>query len=137
VVEAGSEILKVCAEVGGSISGEHGIGLEKMDYMPFIFSEADLTCMRRVKEAFNPTGLCNPGKIFPTKKACVEVGPAYRAHPIEELLLSLSGETLLERGEGQLQGGGLRAARERTCCTLSVRPSANADGPLSSSSLMR
>ncbi|MBI2544917.1 MAG: hypothetical protein HYW16_06850, partial [Candidatus Rokubacteria bacterium] len=40
--------------------------------------------MHRVKEAFNPRGLCNPGKIFPTKKSCVEVGPAYRPHPIEE-----------------------------------------------------
>src|SRR4029453_8328978 len=84
VVAAGAEILKVCAEVGGSISGEHGIGLEKADYMPFIFSEADLACMHRVKEAFNPVGLCNPGKIFPSNKACVEVGPAYRPHPIEE-----------------------------------------------------
>ncbi len=84
VVAAGGEILKVCAEVGGSISGEHGIGLEKIDYMPLIFSEADLACMHRVKEAFNPGGLCNPGKIFPTRKACVEVGPAYRQHPIEE-----------------------------------------------------
>ena len=84
VVEAGGEILKLCAEVGGSISGEHGIGLEKIDYMPLIFSAADLACMHRVKEAFNPTGLCNPGKIFPTQKACVEVGPAYHPHPIEE-----------------------------------------------------
>src|SRR5713101_7244423 len=84
VVEAGGEILKVCADVGGSISGEHGIGLEKVDYMSLIFSEADLACMHRVKEAWNPSGLCNPGKIFPTRKACVEVGPAYRQHPIEE-----------------------------------------------------
>ncbi len=84
VVAAGGEILKVCAEVGGSISGEHGIGLEKMDYMPLIFSEADMACMHRLKHAFNPTGLCNPGKIFPSRKACVEVGPAYRPHPIEE-----------------------------------------------------
>jgi len=84
VVAAGAEILKVCADVGGSISGEHGIGLEKADYMPFIFSEADLACMRQVKDAFNPDGRCNPGKIFPNNKACVEVGPAYRPHPIEE-----------------------------------------------------
>jgi glycolate oxidase len=84
VVAAGAEILKVCAEVGGSISGEHGIGLEKADYMPFIFSEADLACMKMVKDAFNPGGNCNPGKIFPSNKACVEVGPAYRPHPIEE-----------------------------------------------------
>ena len=84
VVAAGGEILKVCAEVGGSITGEHGIGLEKIDYMHFIFSEADLACMQRVKDAFNPAGLCNPGKMFPTNKACVEVGPAYRQHPIEQ-----------------------------------------------------
>jgi glycolate oxidase len=85
VVAAGAEIMKVCAEVGGSISGEHGIGLEKSDFMPFIFSAADLAFMHRLKGAFNPTGLCNPGKIFPTKKSCGEVGPvAYRPHPIEE-----------------------------------------------------
>ena len=85
VVEAGAEIMKLCADVGGSISGEHGIGLEKADFMPFIFSAADLALMQRLKNAFNPGGLCNPGKVFPTKKSCVEVGPvAYRPHPIEE-----------------------------------------------------
>ncbi len=84
VVEAGAQIMKVCAEVGGSISGEHGIGLEKSDFMPFIFSPADLAFMQKVKTAFNPTGLCNPGKVFPTKKSCVETGPvAYRPHAIE------------------------------------------------------
>src|SRR5207302_9115069 len=82
---AGAEIMKVCAEVGGSISGEHGIGLEKSDFMPFIFTAADLQFMQRLKSAFNPTGLCNPGKVFPTKKSCVEAGPvAYRPHAIEE-----------------------------------------------------
>jgi glycolate oxidase len=85
VVAAGAEIMKVCAEVGGSISGEHGIGLEKADFMSFIFSAADLAFMQRLKAAFNPTGLCNPGKVFPTKKSCVEAGPmAYRPHAIEE-----------------------------------------------------
>jgi glycolate oxidase len=85
VVRAGAEIMKVCAEVGGSISGEHGIGLEKSDFMPFIFSPADLAFMQRLKSAFNPTGLCNPGKMFPTKKSCVEAAPvAYRPHAIEE-----------------------------------------------------
>jgi len=84
VVEAGAQIMKVCAEVGGSISGEHGIGLEKSDFMPFIFSPADLAFMQKVKTAFNPTGLCNPGKVFPTKKSCMETGPvAYRPHAIE------------------------------------------------------
>jgi glycolate oxidase len=85
VVAAGAEIMKVCAEVGGSISGEHGIGLEKADFMPFIFSASDLAFMQNLKSAFNPTGLCNPGKVFPTKKSCVEAGPvAYRPHAIEE-----------------------------------------------------
>ena len=84
VVEAGGEILKVCADVGGSISGEHGIGLEKVDYMSLIFTEADLEFMGRLRDAFNPRNLCNPGKIFPSRKACGESGPAYRPHPIEE-----------------------------------------------------
>jgi glycolate oxidase len=85
VVAAGAEIMKLCAEVGGSISGEHGIGLEKADFMPFIFSAADLELMQRLKSAFNPTGRCNPGKVFPTRKSCGEAGPvAYRPHPIEE-----------------------------------------------------
>ena len=85
VVAAGAEIMKLCAEVGGSISGEHGIGLEKMDFMPLIFSAADLAFMQRLKDAFNPTGRCNPGKVFPTRHSCGEAGPvAYRPHPIEE-----------------------------------------------------
>jgi len=85
VVEAGAQIMRLCAEVGGSISGEHGIGLEKADFMPFIFSAADLEFMRRLKHAFNPTGRCNPGKVFPTRKSCGETGPvAYKPHPIEE-----------------------------------------------------
>jgi glycolate oxidase len=85
VVAAGAEIMRVCAEVGGSISGEHGIGLEKADFMPFIFSASDLELMQRLKNAFNPRGLCNPGKVFPTRKSCIEVGPvAYRPHAIEE-----------------------------------------------------
>ena len=84
VLAAGGEILRLCAEVGGSISGEHGIGLEKMDFMPLIFSETDLDCMRRLRHAFNPDNRCNPGKIFPSRKACGEAGIAYRPHPIEE-----------------------------------------------------
>jgi glycolate oxidase len=85
VVAAGAEIMKLCAEVGGSISGEHGIGLEKIDFMSLIFSPVDLDFMQRLKRAFNPTGRCNPGKVFPTRKSCGEAGPvAYRPHPIEE-----------------------------------------------------
>jgi glycolate oxidase len=84
VVTAGAEIMRLCAEVGGSISGEHGIGLEKADFMPFIFSAEDLAFMQRLKTAFNPRGLCNPGKVFPTSKTCGEAGTvASRPHPIE------------------------------------------------------
>ena len=84
VLTAGAEIMKVCVEVGGSISGEHGIGIEKQNFMPWIFSDADLKAMAAVKAAFNPTGRCNPGKIFPTAKSCVPGEIAYRPHPIEE-----------------------------------------------------
>jgi glycolate oxidase len=73
VLAAGSDILQVCVDAGGSITGEHGIGLEKIDHMRSIFSEVDLDVMARVKRVFNPEGLCNPGKIFPTSKGCVEV----------------------------------------------------------------
>ena len=84
VLAAGAEIMKVCVEVGGSISGEHGIGIEKQNFMPWIFSEKDLQAMAAVKAAFNPTGRCNPGKVFPTAKSCVPGELAYRPHPLEE-----------------------------------------------------
>ena len=86
VVAAGGEIMKVCAEVGGSISGEHGIGLEKADFMPFIFSEADLAFMQRLKVRVQPRpGSAIPARSSPRKKSCGEAGPvAYRPHPIEE-----------------------------------------------------
>jgi glycolate oxidase len=83
VLAAGAEIMRVCVDVGGSISGEHGIGLEKRDFMPWIFSEADLGAMAAVKAAFNPEGRCNPGKVFPTAKSCVPGELAYEPHPLE------------------------------------------------------
>jgi glycolate oxidase len=70
VMEAGREILKVSVDAGGTISGEHGIGVEKNRFMPWIFSEADLDVMARVRAAFDPTGTCNPGKVLPTASAC-------------------------------------------------------------------
>jgi glycolate oxidase len=73
VIEAGAEIMRLCAEVGGSLSGEHGIGLEKKNLMPLIFSEHDVELMARIKRAADPAGLCNPGKMFPTAGACVEL----------------------------------------------------------------
>ncbi len=71
-VKAGEEIIKLCAELGGTLSGEHGIGLEKRDMMCFVFNEGDLGIMRRVRDAFDLYGLCNPGKVFPTPGRCGE-----------------------------------------------------------------
>jgi glycolate oxidase len=65
VQKAASEILKICADAGGTISGEHGIGVEKIKEMPLVFSESDLEAMRQVKTAFDPEGILNPGKILP------------------------------------------------------------------------
>jgi glycolate oxidase len=72
VKRAGDEILAVCASVGGSLSGEHGIGMEKNNVMQLIFSEADLEVMKRVRRVFDPDGRLNPGKIFPTPGRCLE-----------------------------------------------------------------
>ncbi len=76
VEEVGGEILKLCVRVGGSISGEHGIGADKKCYMPEMFSEADLETMQWVRQVFNPKGLANPGKIFPTPRTCGEAAVA-------------------------------------------------------------
>jgi len=70
----GEEILRVCVDVGGSLSGEHGIGCEKKEYMCMVFSDADLATMLQVKAVFNPEGLLNPDKIFPTRRSCTEIG---------------------------------------------------------------
>jgi glycolate oxidase len=73
VIDAGAEIMRVCAAAGGSLSGEHGIGLEKKDLMPLIFSQADMALMRKIKSAFDPRGICNPDKMFPTAGRCLEL----------------------------------------------------------------
>ncbi|HEY2594882.1 MAG TPA: FAD-linked oxidase C-terminal domain-containing protein [Chloroflexota bacterium] len=73
VIDAGAEIMQVCAAAGGSLSGEHGIGMEKKDLMPLIFSQADMAQMQRIKDAFDPSGLSNPGKMFPTAGRCLEL----------------------------------------------------------------
>jgi FAD/FMN-containing dehydrogenase len=72
VLVAGEEILRLCVAAGGSLSGEHGIGVEKRDLMPVLFDDSDLETMRRVHDAWNPRGLCNPGKVFPSARACIE-----------------------------------------------------------------
>ena len=72
-VSTADAIIRFCIEMGGAITGEHGVGMEKDRLMPLLFSEADLARMRSVRDAFNPAGRLNPGKIFPTGKGCGEV----------------------------------------------------------------
>ena len=69
VHKAGREILKVCADLGGTISGEHGIGTEKLREMSFVFKDGDIRMMRGIKQAVDPKGLCNPGKVIPKEEA--------------------------------------------------------------------
>jgi len=72
VAAASEEILRCCVDHGGSITGEHGVGIEKSGFISCQFSEADLAAMARIKTVFNPAGLCNPGKLFPSGKGCIE-----------------------------------------------------------------
>ena len=72
VKEAGRELMETCVRAGGSITGEHGVGFDKRDLLPLIFSEPDMDAMLRVRAAFDPTGLCNPGKIIPMLRGCGE-----------------------------------------------------------------
>ncbi|KKJ01324.1 FAD-linked oxidase C-terminal domain-containing protein [Prochlorothrix hollandica] len=76
VEELGGEILKLCVKAGGSISGEHGIGSDKRCYMPEMFSPVDMATMAWVRQVFDPQGLANPTKIFPTPRTCGEAGQA-------------------------------------------------------------
>src|ERR1017187_4468171 len=72
-IQAGADILEYCISVGGSITGEHGVGMEKMDLMSQLFSEDSLDTMRRLKEVFDPQRRFNPGKVLPTAKGCLEI----------------------------------------------------------------
>jgi glycolate oxidase len=70
----GADILKLCVEVGGVLTGEHGVGVEKRDLMGVKFTEDDLKHQQRLKCAFDPDGLLNPGKVYPTLHRCAELG---------------------------------------------------------------
>ncbi|MDN5767592.1 MAG: FAD-binding protein [Humibacillus sp.] len=76
-------IAELCVQMGGSITGEHGVGTDKACSMPTMFSEVDLEVMKRLRAAFDPLGICNPGKIFPTPRLCGERPGPYRVHPLE------------------------------------------------------
>ncbi len=72
VQKAGGEVLKACVEVGGTITGEHGVGVEKLEYMRFVFSENDIDTMARIRDVFNPARLCNPDKVVPPAAGLLE-----------------------------------------------------------------
>jgi glycolate oxidase subunit GlcD len=93
VRQAGREIMETCVRAGGSITGEHGVGLDKMGYLPLIFSDDDMSAMLQVRAAFDPSGLCNPGKILPAPRGCGEA----RA-------IATSGVSPLPLGEDQGEG---------------------------------
>jgi glycolate oxidase len=76
-------IAEMCVDLGGSITGEHGVGTDKACSMPKMFSEDDIAVMQRVRAAFDPAGICNPGKVFPTPRLCGERPGPYRPHPLE------------------------------------------------------
>ncbi len=106
---AAGEILSFCVEAGGSITGEHGVGADKRDYMPVMFSDADLEMMRRVRRAFDPRGLCNPGKVLPTPRLCGEKAGPYRPHPAEQAgLADRSRRCSAQRGSGSDLGSSMR-----------------------------
>jgi glycolate oxidase subunit GlcD len=83
-VAAGREILQVCVDLGGSISGEHGIGSEKLDYVRMMYGESDLDVMARVRRVWNPDGRCNPDKVLPQRGACAE--PAKWPRMVDKVL---------------------------------------------------
>ncbi|MEQ9234808.1 glycolate oxidase subunit GlcD [Coleofasciculus sp. E2-BRE-01] len=85
VEELGGEILRLCVNAGGSISGEHGIGADKNCFMPDMFSEADLETMKWINQVFNPKGLANPGKVFPTPRTCGEAANAQKSAQFKDV----------------------------------------------------
>ena len=71
-MEAGAKIVEICVNAGGTLTGEHGVGLEKKDFMPLVFNEEDISLMMKLKDTFAPTGLLNPGKMFPDGSSCAD-----------------------------------------------------------------
>ena len=81
--ELAGKILDVCLAAGGSITGEHGVGVDKRKHMAKMFGDADLDAFQALRCAFDPAGLANPGKVMPTPRLCGEVPGPYRQHPME------------------------------------------------------
>ena len=97
ILDMGGDIMKVCVAAGGALSGEHGIGIEKKEFMDLVFNDADLDVMMQVKNVFNPRGLLNPSKIFPTRRSCTEIGRNTTTNTAE---IGKRVEAVLLRGNG-------------------------------------
>ncbi len=98
VREAGREIVETCVRAGGTITGEHGVGLDKSDYLPLVFSDDTLRAMLQVRAAFDPSGLCNPGKVIPVLRGC---GEARAAIEVKEQATNAGGNGQRATGNGQ------------------------------------
>src|SRR5207302_7384502 len=116
VRQAGRAIMEACVRAGGSITGEHGVGLDKSGYLPLIFSDDDMDVMLRVRAAFDPSGLCNPGKIIPLPRGCGEARAVATA-------------TVSEDGVGSptMREGNAALAHARASDTSSLGPRAISD----------
>ncbi len=86
VRQAGAEILRVCVDAGGSITGEHGVGIDKQEYLAWMFTPVEIDVMKAFKAAFDPTGVLNPGKIFPGAKGCGEIQGVNRSLALAAML---------------------------------------------------
>ena len=78
-LDASDDIMSKCVELGGSVTGEHGIGVEKIDFMAKQFTKDDLDAMRALRTVFDPEGRCNPHKMFPGSKRCSDFAPRKQA----------------------------------------------------------
>ena len=128
-------ILAACVDAGGSLTGEHGIGVDKACAMPSMFSERDLEVFERVRRAFDPDGLANPGKVLPTPRLCGEVPGPYRAAPARAArargALLMLGPTSIEEAAALLADGERGAATRpdrRGPLDRRARPRARARG---------
>lgn len=102
VKEAGRELMETCVAAGGTITGEHGVGLDKREFLPLIFSEDDMDTMLHVRAAFDPLGLCNPGKIIPMLRGCGEARVLSESGAVATGSAHTPELTLQERGAASL-----------------------------------
>ncbi len=116
VKEAGRELMETCVRAGGSITGEHGVGFDKRELLSLIFSEADLETMLRIRDAFDPTGFCNPGKIVPMLRGCGE-GRAIAGPQLDRAVVEFNTES-----KGQSSKSEVDVERETASSPVQFEP---------------